>query len=104
MIIEPLDAANGDAGIVRHKGRSGDPVIGLVDGGPSSTLERAIAPALEAHGITPRDGGLDWLCVSHVDSDHIGGVLSLVRRGYSVDRFLYNTPSPFPGQDVAPAA
>jgi hypothetical protein len=39
-----------------------------------------------------------------VDSDHIGGVLSLVRRGYSVDRFLYNTPSPFPGQDVAPAA
>ncbi len=89
---------------MRHTGRSGDPVIGLVDGGPSSTLDRAIAPALEAHGITPQDGGLDWLCVSHVDSDHIGGVLSLVRRGYSVDRFLYNTPSPFPGQDVAPAA
>jgi beta-lactamase superfamily II metal-dependent hydrolase len=80
MIIQPLDAANGDAGIVRHKGRSGDPVIGLVDGGPSSTFARAIAPALEANGITPQDGGLDWLCVSHVDSDHdaplveVGGV------------------------------
>jgi len=104
MIIEPLDAANGDAALVRHTGTSGDQVIGLVDGGPSSTLVRSITPALETHGITPQAGGLDWLCVSHVDSDHIGGVLSLVRHGYSVDRFLYNTPSPFPEQDVAPAA
>lgn len=104
MIIEPLSAANGDASIVQHTGRSGDPIIGLVDGGPSSTLARAIAPALAAHGITPQTGGLDWLCVSHVDSDHIGGVLSLVGRGYVVDRFLYNTPGPFPGQSVAPAA
>src|SRR5215217_6122796 len=104
MIIEPLNAANGDAAIVRHTGASGVQVIGLVDGGPSSTLARSIAPALESHGITPQAGGLDWLCVSHVDSDHIGGVLSLVRLGYCVDRFLYNTPSPFPGQDVAPAA
>jgi beta-lactamase superfamily II metal-dependent hydrolase len=104
MIIEPLDAANGDAALVRHTGTSGDQVIGMVDGGPSSTLARSIAPALETHGITPQAGGLDWLCVSHVDSDHIGGVLSLVRHGYSVDRFLYNTPSPFPGQDVAPAS
>lgn len=103
MIIEPLDAANGDAALVRHTGISGEQVIGLVDGGPSSTLARSIAPALEARGITPEAGGLDWLCVSHIDRDHIGGVLSLVAHGYTVDRFLYNTPSPFPGQEVAPA-
>src|SRR5688572_21903639 len=104
MIIEPLDAANGDAALVRHTGTSGDQVIGMVDGGPSSTLARSIAPALETQGITAQTGGLDWLCVSHVDSDHIGGVLSLVTHGYTVDQFLYNTPSPFPGQEVAPAA
>ena len=104
MIIEPLDAANGDSAIVRHTGRAGDTVLGLIDGGPSSTLRRSIAPALEAHGIVPEaNSSLDWLCVSHVDSDHIGGVLSLVRVGYTVGRFLYNTPSPFPDQDVTPA-
>lgn len=104
MIIEPLDAANGDAALVRHTGTSGDHVIGMMDGGRSSTLARSIAPALARLGITPQAGGLDWLCVSHVDSDHIGGVLSLVTRGYTVDQFLYNTPSPFPGQEVTPAA
>ena len=103
MIIEVLNASNGDAAIVRHTGIQGDPVIGLVDGGPASTLKGAIGPALTAHGISDQAGGLDWVAVSHIDSDHIGGVLGLVNAGYMVDRFYYNTPSPFPGQAAVPA-
>jgi beta-lactamase superfamily II metal-dependent hydrolase len=103
MIIEALNASNGDAAIVRHKGIQGYPVNGLIDGGPTSALERSIEPALTTHGISDQAGVLDWVAVSHIDSDHIGGVLGLVRAGYMVDRFFYNTPTPFPEQAAAPA-
>jgi len=104
MIIEVLDAANGDAAILRHTGDSGDEVVGLIDGGPSPVFANAIQPALATHGITDTDGSLDWLAVSHVDSDHIGGVLNLMRAGVEVDEFYFNTPSPFPDMGVTPAA
>ena len=103
MIIEALDAANGDATIIRHTGNSGHEVIGLIDGGPSPAFKGAIQPALAAHGIAQNVGGLDWVAVSHVDSDHIGGVLKLVRAGFTVDGFYFNTPSPFPDSAVTPA-
>jgi Metallo-beta-lactamase superfamily len=48
----------------------------LVDGGMRSSYERHVAPAL---GRVARDGGtLDLVCVSHIDQDHISGVLQLV--------------------------
>jgi beta-lactamase superfamily II metal-dependent hydrolase len=102
MIIEALNASNGDAAIVRHKGIQDHAVIGLIDGGPTSALKRSIKPALTTHGISDQAGGLDWVAVSHIDSDHIGGVLGLVRAGYWVDRFFYNTPAQFPEQAAAP--
>jgi hypothetical protein len=104
MIIEALDAANGDAAILRHTGNTGQDVVGLIDGGPSSVFANAIRPALDALGITATAGSLDWLAVSHVDSDHIGGVLRLVIAEFAVRRFYFNTPSPFPDSGVVPAA
>jgi hypothetical protein len=104
MIIEALDAANGDAAILRHAGSNGQDVVGLIDGGPSSVFANAIEPALAAHGISAGQRGLDWLAVSHVDSDHIGGVLNLVGANFGVGEFYFNTPSPFPNTGVVPAA
>ena len=46
----------------------------LVDGGPSSAFKNNIARLLPAAAA----GGLDLVCVSHIDSDHIGGVLKML--------------------------
>jgi hypothetical protein len=104
MIIEALDAANGDSAILRHTGNGGQDVVGLIDGGPSPVFAAAVRPALETLGIEEDSGTLDWLAVSHVDSDHIGGVLRLVHADFEVDRFYFNTPTPFPDSGVVPAA
>lgn len=104
MILEALNAANGDATLLRHTGTSGRQIIGLIDGGPSATFEASIRPALEAHSISVSSGELDWVAVSHVDSDHIGGILKLARVKILVNNFLYNTPSAFPQGAVQPAS
>jgi beta-lactamase superfamily II metal-dependent hydrolase len=106
MIIEPLDAANGDAALVRHTSPSGGEFVGLVDGGPGGTFGRAIRPALETLDIPSHHhrNALEWVAVSHVDSDHIVGILDLVRAGIPVNRFLFNTPSVFPESGVITAS
>ena len=104
MIIEALDAANGDSAILRHTGTGGQDVVGLIDGGPTGVFAHSIRPALDSLGITATAGSLDWLAVSHVDSDHIGGVLRLVIADFAVGSFFFNTPSPFPDSGVVPAA
>jgi len=59
---------------------------------------------LSALGITKLSGRLDWFAVSHVDSDHIGGVVRLLNSGIKVGSFYFNTPSPFPQVGATPAA
>ena len=47
----------------------------LIDGGPSGNYAANVAPALDA--IVSRRGVLDLVIVSHVDNDHIVGLLDL---------------------------
>lgn len=46
----------------------------LIDGGPPDTFDADLAPALEA---IVQDGTLDLAVVTHIDSDHIVGLLDL---------------------------
>lgn len=68
MRIQAIKARHGDAIIVTT-----DQVTILVDGGPSSSYDTWLAE-LKA---LPRDGVVDLLMISHIDADHIGGVLKL---------------------------
>jgi hypothetical protein len=67
-----FQSANGDCLLVESR----DGKRMLVDGGLASSFEAHVAPALGKL----RDAGhaLDLVCVSHVDGDHIGGILTLL--------------------------
>lgn len=52
----------------------------LCDGGMPSSFVGAVAPDLGAH--LPKGGKLDVVYVSHIDEDHIGGVMKLLDSAY----------------------
>ncbi|MFI5907613.1 ComEC/Rec2 family competence protein [Dactylosporangium sp. NPDC051541] len=64
LTFEFLPAGPGDACLIRWDGHAI-----LVDGGPHSTYARAIKGRVKR---------LDAVCVTHVDDDHVGGVLAML--------------------------
>ncbi len=76
-------ARKGDC-LILHYGTKNDPGLILVDGGPSSVYKPHLKPRLaqirKARGLDD-DASLpvDMLMVSHIDDDHIKGVLDLTK-------------------------
>jgi hypothetical protein len=76
--LEALPAEHGDCLLLRY-GQDADPRLALIDGGPGGVYERTLRGRLNAI----RDAGnmaslpIHLLIVSHVDDDHINGVLDL---------------------------
>ncbi|GAA1038404.1 hypothetical protein GCM10009557_54300 [Virgisporangium ochraceum] len=74
LTLHLLPARHGDALLLQY-GTGSDTHSVLIDGGPSSTVtRRAITGAL--HDVH----SLDLLVVTHIDADHITGVLDLFER------------------------
>jgi beta-lactamase superfamily II metal-dependent hydrolase len=82
-----LDAAHGDACLITWP--DGDRLrTMLIDGGPGATYDDRILPHLAAHRMT----SLDVTCVTHIDDDHIGGVIRMLT---AIDRArTANDPEP----------
>jgi glyoxylase-like metal-dependent hydrolase (beta-lactamase superfamily II) len=57
-------------------GEETDPRYILVDGGPGTIYEPHLKPVLTS--IAGQGGGLDLIVVSHVDRDHVLGLLDLM--------------------------
>ena len=79
--LEALPASQGDC-LLLHYGPESSPLVAVVDGGPSGVFKRALRPRLDALRESRADGGtlqLQLVAVSHIDDDHIHGVLDLVR-------------------------
>lgn len=76
-------ARKGDC-LILHYGSKDDPGLALIDGGPSNVYKPHLKPRLDelrkARGLGA-DAPLpvDLLMVSHIDDDHINGVLELTR-------------------------
>jgi hypothetical protein len=76
-------ARKGDC-LVLHYGSADDPGLALIDGGPANVYKPFLKPRLDEirkmRGLDP-DAPLpvDWLMVSHIDDDHINGVLELTK-------------------------
>lgn len=73
MTLTALRAKHGDALLL-----TADGATVLIDGGPPGVYNRSLRPALaalDAGGVEPPV--IDLLMVSHIDSDHIAGVLDL---------------------------
>jgi len=74
MKIHAINAFEGDCLLLESGGQARR--FALVDGGPRETFDKHLGPYLEKQ---IGDGGtLDAVVVSHVDADHIVGVLDLI--------------------------
>jgi hypothetical protein len=80
--LEALKAKHGDA-LMLHWGDPADPQLALIDGGPSGTWGNALRRRLDAmrDARTPDEElPIRLLAISHIDDDHIRGVLDLTSR------------------------
>lgn len=72
--LHVVQAKYGDA-LILSFGRPASPHHILIDGGPSGNYAADLEPALDE--IAGKGGKLDLVVLSHVDSDHVIGVLDL---------------------------
>lgn len=73
--LEALKARHGDCLLLHW----GDAHVALIDGGPDRTYAEALAPRLRQLGATrgQKPLPLDLVMLSHIDDDHINGLLDL---------------------------
>ncbi len=75
LVVEAFPAGHGDSFLIRCQSADRPRNI-LVDGGSSGTFEHHIRPTLEK--LAAAGEQIDLLVVTHVDADHIEGVISLL--------------------------
>jgi len=76
-------AKKGDC-LILHYGSKTNPGLGLIDGGPSQVYGPHLKPRLEQIRKLRKPGSddplpVDFLMVSHIDDDHINGILELTK-------------------------
>ena len=108
--LEAFSARHGDA-LLLHYGTAAKPLVAMIDGGPKGVYRKVIAPRLKE---LPPAGGVPrirWANVSHVDEDHITGVIALFQgikddavAPASVDALFHNVPTPGDALGVQPGA
>ena len=77
--LEALEARHGDA-LLLHYGTNADPKLIVIDGGPGTVWANSLRPRLEQlkSKRSPSDPlELRMVMVSHIDDDHINGILGL---------------------------
>jgi beta-lactamase superfamily II metal-dependent hydrolase len=80
--LEALDAGHGDS-LLLHYGDEDDPQLVIIDGGPGHVWEATLEPRLqEILELLALDRPLDvnLAMVSHIDRDHITGILKMMRQ------------------------
>jgi hypothetical protein len=84
FILEALRAKHGDA-LLLHYGTAENPHLAVIDGGPGGVYADAVRPRLmeirDERGLGDGDSlVIDLMMVSHLDADHITGILDLMRK------------------------
>jgi hypothetical protein len=92
--LEALQAAHGDA-LILHYGPAATPRFIVVDGGPKGIFKASLGPRLDEIKRNRGGGVLEirLLMVSHIDDDHITGILDLTRM--LLDLKDRNVPLPY---------
>ena len=78
--LEALQAKHGDS-LILHYGKPKSPKMIVIDGGPGGVYTKSLAPRLEQlkASRSPKDPlSIRMLMVSHLDDDHINGVLAFL--------------------------
>jgi len=98
LVFLDLDS-KGNATLVQSVDSKGNPIYGIIDGGKHINFSKDIVPYLTENNIKR----LDFLIVTHMDVDHVGGIEELLDSEYvdkdttlymkitSKSKVLYNT-------------
>jgi hypothetical protein len=79
--LEALEAKHGDA-LLLHFGTRKAPQLAVIDGGPAGVYAKSLKPRLDDLKKTRSPVGalpIRMVMVSHIDDDHINGVLQLMK-------------------------
>src|SRR6185503_2867503 len=77
--LEALQAKHGDS-LLLHYGAKADPQLIVIDGGPPAVFDMSLRPRLEelqGKRCPSESLPVRMMMVSHIDDDHIGGILNL---------------------------
>lgn len=77
-----FDVGQGDASAIYIPRR----LTAVIDGGPEGGAENSVIPYLEAKGEK-----VDLLFVTHMDSDHVTGAMSLIKKGLVMRAIISDT-------------
>lgn len=97
-----VQAFHGDSILVEHESQKGNITI-LIDGGPKKAFTRKSGKQLisgplkkELDKLIANSKKIDLLILSHVDSDHIGGIIKAFKHpnylSYLTKKVLFNSP------------
>ena len=93
--LEALEAKKGDA-LLLHYGKDADPKLIVIDGGPAGVYAGSLKPRLDEikKERSPHDPlAIRLVMVSHIDDDHINGILQMVKK--LADLKEQNKPLPY---------
>ncbi len=92
FVLEALQADHGDSLLLRY-GPDDNPRLIVIDGGPRGVYAQSLRPRLLE--LKPKNGPLPirLIMVSHVDDDHIRGILDLTED--LIDRIDAHKPLPY---------
>jgi hypothetical protein len=100
IALEAFSAKEGDALLLHYEDDSG-PRYAIIDGGPAGVFTDVVAPRLAE--LDPTNNGLriEFASVSHVDGDHVDGVLDWFEEmtnnvGAGSDVLFWNSPRAMP--------
>jgi hypothetical protein len=79
ICFEALNAKHGDALLLRYRDDGGEERLWMIDGGPAGVHKGALRPRLDELRGEADSLRIDLAMVSHIDDDHINGVLQLTR-------------------------
>jgi hypothetical protein len=83
--LEALPARHGDC-LMLHFGDEAAPGLVVIDGGPATVWKKALEPRLDSiRQDRPGGGAIDLLMVSHIDDDHIQGIVEFLGAWVAAD-------------------
>lgn len=79
IVLEALNAKHGDALLLRYE-HGGEERLWVIDGGPQGVLKNSLEPRLEDLRGENESLRVDLAMVSHIDDDHIAGMVQLTNK------------------------
>ena len=79
IVFEALESRHGDSLILRYA-HDGHTRLWVIDGGPPGVFRNSLQPRLEELRGDDESLRIDLALVSHIDDDHIAGMLQLTRQ------------------------